>query len=192
MLSQLSYELDLFLSQSQQHIGLWLGVIACLWAFNIINWFLGAPFNRLGIIPRTPLGLIGIAFSPFLHGNFNHLFFNTIPLFILGLFILGDGLQVFAFITVFIAFFQGILVWGFGRRGNHIGASGVIAGYFGYVLATAYQSPTFTTIALCLVALYYFGGILFSIFPTDEKVSFEGHLFGLLVGISSRYALTML
>lgn len=186
MLAELGQEIDSFVEESKAHLGFWLSFIGILWGFNLLNWTLGGAFNRLGIYPRQPLGLIGIAFAPFLHGGVNHLFFNTIPLFMLGLFMLGDGMTTFILANIMIMFFSGLAVWLIGRKGIHIGASGVISGYFGYVLASAYETPTLTTIALGVVALYYFGGILFSLFPSEERVSWEGHLTGFLAGIGSR------
>ena len=56
-------------------------ILLVMWAVNIFNWVLGSPLNILGIYPRSLFGLIGIIFAPILHGNFNHLFFNSIPLF---------------------------------------------------------------------------------------------------------------
>ena len=186
MLTEFGREVDLFVEESKAHLGFWLTCIGMLWGANIINWAMGSVFNNLGIRPRNLFGLIGIVFAPFLHGGVNHLFFNTIPLFILGLFLLGDGMSVFIIATVMIAFFGGLAVWLIGRPGIHIGASAVIAGYFGYVLASAYESPSFTTLSLCLVALYYFGGILFSLFPSEEGVSWEGHLTGFVAGVGAR------
>ncbi len=187
MLEQISQEIDLFVDQSREHIGFWLGCIAVLWAFNLLNWAFGRPLTRFGIIPRKIYGLPGILFAPLLHANFNHLFFNSIPLAILGLFLIADGLPIFFMSTLLIMFLTGTAVWLIGRPGNHIGASAVIAGYFGYVLASAYENPSFTSILLGGVALYYFGGILFSILPSDEGTSWEGHLTGLLSGVLARY-----
>ncbi len=160
-----------------------------LWLINIINWILRSPLNRLGIYPRSPRGLLGIIFSPILHADFNHLFFNCIPLFVLGMFILSLGEDLFIGVTVLIILLQGILVWLFGRKYLHIGASGVISGYFGFVLALAYFYPTIISLILAFVAIYYFGSIIFGIFPTAEAVSWESHLAGLASGILIAYIL---
>lgn len=93
------------------------------------------------------------------------------------------GLAQFFLATVIIIIVSGIGVWIFGRRGNHIGASAVIAGYFGFILANAYQQPTFTALFCAAVAFYYFGGILLSLFPGRVEMSWEGHLSGFVGGI---------
>lgn len=192
MLAEIGQQVDLFVTQSKAYLGTWLLVIAGLWAFNLFHWLTGKRLNVLGLQPRRVIGLLGIVFAPFLHANANHLFFNCIPLFMLGLFMLGDGTIVFTLATMVIMLGNGLVVWLIGRRGVHIGASGVIAGYFGYVLASAWQAPTFTTIMLGLIALYYFGGILLSVLPTEDSVSWEGHLSGILSGVLARVGMPYL
>jgi membrane associated rhomboid family serine protease len=189
ILDQLASDLDAFYAVASQQAPLMLKIMGSLWGFNILNWVLGSPFNVLGIVPRTFHGLVGIFFSPFLHANFSHLFFNTFPLFALGLFILTQGLTIFLWVTGLIMLIGGFAVWLIGRSGNHIGASGVIAGYFGYLLASAYQQPSITTVFLGAVSIYYFGGIFFSLFPTEERISWEGHLTGFLAGLATVYIL---
>lgn len=164
-------------------------ILLAMWTVNIFNWVLGSPLNILGIYPRSLFGLVGIIFAPILHGNFNHLFFNTIPFFVLGMFILMLGQNLFIGVTILIAFFQGFLVWLFGRKYLHIGASGVISGYFGFVLGLAYFNPNMVSLVLAVITLYYFGSIIFGIIPTSELISWESHLAGLISGIAIVYVL---
>lgn len=164
-------------------------LMAALWGINIVNWVLGSPLNLLGIYPRSLWGLIGIIFAPILHGNFNHLFFNSIPLFVLGMFILMLGQNLFIGVTVILAIMEGLLVWLFGRKAIHIGASGVIAGYFGFILGLAYFYPTMMSLILGFVTLYYFGSILLGVFPSSALVSWESHLAGLVSGVVLAYLL---
>lgn len=176
------------IAMTQQNLPIILKMLLALWVFNIINWvLLKGRLNVLGIYPRTLHGLFGIFFSPFLHGNFNHLFFNTIPLFLLLDFMLIGGLQQFYAVSLIIIVLSGLAVWLFGRRAIHIGASGLIMGYWGFLLTNAYQHPTANTIVLALVTLYYLGGLVLNLFPSDVKVSFEGHLFGVLAGVASAF-----
>ena len=172
-----------FIDHAQIVMPCMLYLILGLWLLNIINWFLGAHLNRLGIYPRKPYGLLGILFAPFLHADFNHLFFNSIPLFLLGLFIMTLGLEVYIIISFIIILLSGFGVWCVGRKGVHLGASGVIAGYFSFIMMMAYDSPSFVTYFLAGIALYYFGGILFSLLPTNERTSWEGHLTGFIAGL---------
>lgn len=187
MLVELGNELQHFTDSSKQYMPIMFIWMAVLWAFNFINWQTGSKLNALGIRPRRASGLIGILFAPILHGNFNHLFFNSLPLFFLGIFIMSMGLKQFYIATVIITFLSGLGVWLFGRQGIHIGASAVISGYFGFVLSNAYQNPSFTALFCAAIAFYYFGSILLSLFPTEEGTSWEGHLCGFLSGIAAAY-----
>lgn len=190
MLDNLSTELNLFIESSRAVMPLLLKILGGLWAFNLFNWAIGSKLNILGIIPRKTHSLPGIIFSPLLHADFTHLLFNTLPFFALSLFILSVGVTQYIQVTLIIWVVQGILVWLMGRRGNHIGASGVISGYFAFVLAQAIDRPSVTTLFVGGIALYYFGGILLSLFPSEERVSWEGHLFGFLAGILSVFLLS--
>jgi membrane associated rhomboid family serine protease len=187
MLSELSQEIEQFTETSKQYIPTMLTLLAGLWLFNYVNWKTGSKLNRYGIWPRHAQGLPGILFAPFLHANFNHLLFNSVPLFFLGLFVMTLGLTEFYIATVVIVLVAGLGVWIFGRNGIHIGASALIAGYFGYVLASAYQHPTISSLFCAAIAMYYFGGILFSLFPTEATVSWEGHLIGFLAGLLAMF-----
>lgn len=163
---------------------------ALLWLIHIVNCFSRYQLNRLGLYPRTIRGLPGIVFSPFLHGSFDHLFFNSIPFFALADLLLINGITVFSYVSGAIILLSGFLIWLFGQPGNHIGASGVIMGYFGYLLAKAYFNFTATTIVLAGICLYYFGGLLLSLFPGAQKnVSWGGHLCGFISGIATAYYL---
>jgi len=187
MLENLSNELDFFINRARFFVKPWLIVITGIWVFNYINWALRSPFTRLGIYPRNFFGLFGLIFCPFLHQNFDHLFFNTIPLFILGLVLLARGLEVFYWVTFAVAIGGGLLVWCFGRKALHIGASGVVSGYFGYSLFTAYFEPNFTSLILAIILIYYFGSILLGLFPSNKATSWESHLCGFIAGIGSAY-----
>ncbi|HEX4045708.1 MAG TPA: rhomboid family intramembrane serine protease, partial [Gammaproteobacteria bacterium] len=81
----------------------------------------------------------------------------------------------------------GFGTWLIGRRGTHIGASGVIMGYWAYLLFYAYQYPTAVSVALAAVCLYYFGGLFLNLFPTQVKSSWEAHLCGFLAGLAAAY-----
>lgn len=183
MLTELNYEITKFLDISRQYYPTMLIILGGLWVFNIINWQTGSKLNLLGIYPRHVVGLIGIPLAPLLHGDFAHLLFNSIPLFFLGIFIMSLNLTVFYFATAIIIFLSGAGVWCVGRKGIHIGASALISGYFGFILGIAYLKPTITTLFCAALAVYYFGSILLSLFPSEEKTSWEGHLCGFISGL---------
>jgi membrane associated rhomboid family serine protease len=181
-------QISLFVETSKLYVKPMLEILGALWAFNILNWIVGSPLNYLGILPRNFFGLIGIPLSPFLHRNFTHLLFNSIPLFVLGLALLtSDGVIGFCWITLVVTMAGGLGVWLCARPGIHIGASGLISGYFGYILVSAYTQPSVITILIAVLAAYYFGGIFLGIFPGKKDISWEGHLFGFLSGVLCAY-----
>jgi membrane associated rhomboid family serine protease len=168
-----------------------LGLIALIvFAIQIVNLLLGYRLNLLGIYPRKIHGLIGIFFTPALHGSFQHLFFNAIPFIILGSLVLVSGKSVFLEISFFIILMSGLLIWLFGRPAFHIGASALIVGYWGFLLSNAYQQHSVMSILLALLCLYYFSGIALSFFPREEKTSWEGHIYGFFSGLAASYAYT--
>lgn len=157
------------------------------WAIHIVNMLLGYRLNVFGIHPRHVLGLVGIPCFSFLHGNFSHLFLNSIPLLILMDFILIKGMQQFICITASIILLSGIAIWLFGRKGIHIGASSLVMGYWSYLLVDAYAHFSVNTIILAILCLYYFGSLVLNLFPGNKQVSWEGHVFGFLAGLTAVY-----
>jgi len=183
--------LDNFLSSFSQvvdagmlHYKLVLYIIAGLWAIHLLNVISGLRLSKFGIIPRNAIGLPGIAFSPFLHGSFDHLICNSIPLFLLLFLLLPLGVEKFVIISLLIIGISGLGIWLLGRKAIHIGASSLILGYWGYVLTNAVVHPSSMTIILAILCVFYLGSMFSNIFPSSKKVSWEGHLIGLLSGIA--------
>lgn len=164
-----------------------LSLVGILWIIHIVNVILQYRLNVFGIYPRHPLGLIGIPFFSFLHASFNHIFFNSIPLVILADLILLSGKQNFINVTTCIILISGFTIWLLGRRALHVGASSLIMGYWGYLLVSAWHTPSVITYAVMFLCIYYFGGLVGSFFPTEERVSWEGHIIGFLAGVATLY-----
>ena len=190
-LDELTASLNLIVYQTKTNANTLAKIIAVPWIVYILNIFLGQRLLYLGIIPRRLIGLPGILFAPLLHANFNHLFFNTIPLLVLSNFILINGVNYYLVVTLLITCISGFLIWCFAKPGIHIGASALITGYWGWLVSDIYQQGTVTAVILGGLSLYYFAGIFLGIFPREKGVSWEGHLFGLIAGISVSYFLTL-
>lgn len=186
-MDKLAQALDLVILSIKHNSLFVLKLLMILWVFHIFNWLTHYRLNRLGILPRTFVGLRGIIFSPLLHGDFNHLFFNSVPFFVLSNLVLLNGRTVFYVVSLFIIISGGFAIWLFAKRAIHIGASTLIMGYFGYLLAEAYFQFTAVTIIVAIVALYYFGGLVLSLFPGKKHISWEGHVFGFAAGIGAAY-----
>lgn len=176
------YNLDILIDASRNNLLTSLLCVGILWIIHLVNVFCGMRLNSLGILPRTRFGLIGIFTSPFLHGNFEHLFFNSIPLFVLSDLLLINGLSFFIRITLLIMVIGGLLVWLFGRKALHIGASGVIMGYWTYLLVTAIYSHSIISWILGALCLYYLGGMVTNLLPRGGT-SWESHVFGAIAGV---------
>lgn len=178
----------LIVQQTQKNLHGLLLFLGSLWAIFFLNYFLNNRLLWLGIIPRRIYGLPGIIFAPLLHANFNHLFFNSIPLVVLANFLLiSQGKLYFILSTVIIILLSGFLTWCFGKTGIHVGASALITGYWALLVSDIVQLGNLTAIILGLLSLYYFAGIFLGIFPGKKGSSWEGHLFGLLAGFSISY-----
>ena len=179
-------QLQWLVTMSKLNFHLLVITLVGLWGIHLINFVLGYRLNLLGLLPRETPGLVGIIFAPLLHGNFSHLLFNSIPLFVLMNFLLLDGLANLIAVTIIIALFSGIAVWLAGRKALHIGASGIIMGYWGFLLLGAILSPSVLTVFLIVICLYYFGGFLSSLLP-EEGSSWESHVFGFVAGLVASY-----
>ena len=161
-----------------------LVLVAVIWFVEIVNISLGHRLTVWGIFPRNLSGLVGIPLAPFIHAGFWHAVSNTIPLIILGGLTMTAGSKRFWTLTVGITLLSGILVWLFARGAYHVGASGLIFGYFGALLARAVIERTILSIVIAFVTITLYGGLLWGILPIWSQFSFEGHLFGLIAGIT--------
>ena len=164
-------------------IGVLFWFVLILWLIEIINLVTGYRLNNFGIYPRKLYGLYGIIFAPFLHGGLTHLLLNTIPLTIMGGIIIVRSIKEFLSISLFIILFSGIIIWFVGRPAYHVGASGLIFGYFGYLIARGWFERTVSSILIAAVILILYGGMIFYIMPSHSQVSWEAHLFGFITGI---------
>lgn len=155
------------------------------------NFFLANILFIFGLLPRHPLGLIGIFTSPFVHGNFQHLLMNALFYLGLGGLVLSQGLDTFITVSVLTMILSGSLVWIFGRKALHVGASSLIIGYWAYLSVRAIVDPNPTQIIGALLGMYYFGvHIAGSLLSTEGNVSIEGHIAGFIAGLIVGYFYT--
>ncbi len=167
-----------------------LGIIlVTLWSLEIIDFLVfGGRLDRYGIRPRSLGGLWGILFAPFLHGGFNHLVANTIPMLTLSWWVMLRSMGTWIMATVMIALLGGAGTWLLARGGSvHIGASGLIFGYLGFLLGRGYYERTMGAIAVALFILVTYGAMFWGILPTQPGISWESHLFGFIGGIVAAY-----
>lgn len=158
-------------------------LVVLIWAVELVNFFLGHRLASWGISPRSMSGLIGIPLAPMLHAGFWHTVSNTAPLFFLGALTLAGGKRRFWVTTVSVTLLSGALVWLFARNASHVGASGLVFGYFGAILARAVIDRSLSAVAIGVVTVMAYGGLIWGILPLRSYVSFESHLFGLIAGV---------
>jgi len=142
----------------------------------------GAATHSLAILPRQPASLPAILTAPFLHANLAHLGANLPPFLVLGYLVMRRGDLVFAEVAGGTALGGELLVWLLARSAAHMGMSGVIFGLLGYLLAIAGLHQTTEDLLIAAGVLLFYGGMLGGIAPARDGVSWESHLFGLLVG----------
>ena len=143
--------------------------------------------SELALVPRTGGGLIGIVTAPFVHAGFAHLAANLPPFLVLGALVLRHGSSQFVGIAVAIAVGQGVLLWLLGRSAAHVGMSGIVFGFFGYLLALAWFTRTSTDLLVAAGVLVFYGAILAGVAPARDGTSWEGHLFGLVAGVGTAW-----
>jgi membrane associated rhomboid family serine protease len=178
---------EIDVAEAKKAFFLMVGFIALIWVLQIFNW---AGHYRLdydyGILPRSIGRLPEIFSAPFLHFSWDHIEGNSGPLFVFGLLAAYRGVKKFLGVTLIVAVTSGLGVWLF-QGGNEltVGASGLIFGYFGYVLSRGlFDRNLIDALAAVVMALSY-AYILTVAVPGAPGVSWIGHLGGLIGGIAS-------
>jgi membrane associated rhomboid family serine protease len=173
-----------FLGELKVHGTILLCFVGILWIVACLDLFLGGSLCQYGIVPRTQLGLRGILFAPFLHGNFEHLIANTLPLISLGWLVMLRRTSDFYWITIFAMVIGGFGTWLIGASNSvHIGASGVIFAYLGFLLSRGYFERSLVSVLASALVAFIFGGLLWGLLPDQNGVSWEGHFFGFVGGM---------
>jgi membrane associated rhomboid family serine protease len=160
-----------------------LTICLILFGIEILNIFTGRYLNQFGLIPRNSSALYGIIFSPFLHASLWHFLSNITPLAVFSFFMLQHGSTRFILVTISCIFTTGALVWIFGRTATHVGASGLVYAYFGYLLLAGILSREIKLVLISLFIGFIYGGLMFRILPGAIYISWESHLFGFVSGL---------
>ena len=179
-------QLLLTASQVETQVKIIGGFIVLIWGLELIDQLLlRHRLDQLGIVPRTQLGLRGILFAPLLHGTWNHLMANTLPFAVLGWLTLLQGVPEFTIVTAVVWVVSGLGVWLFAAPHTlHVGASGIIFGYFGFLLSRSYFEQDLRSAAVSVVVALLYGPLIWGILPSRRRgISWQGHLFGFVGGI---------
>lgn len=162
-------------------------IVAIIWVVELFEWLSGYNFSKYGIFPREWDGLIGIFTAPYLHSGIEHLWSNTVPLFVLTTMIVFFYKRVAVASFIIIQLLTGFAVWLFARQSYHIGASGVVYGLVAFVFWSGIFRKKIRSIVLALIVVLIYHGYFYGIVPNKEGVSWESHLFGGLVGIFTAF-----
>jgi membrane associated rhomboid family serine protease len=175
------------LAEARKALTVMLGVIALLWVLQIANWADSYGLDQhFGILPRDIFRLPDILSAPFLHFSWTHIEANSGPLFVFGFLAAFRGVKRFLGVTAVVVVTSGLGVWLFQSSGElTVGASGVIYGYFGYVVVKGLFDRRLLDVAVGVVMALSFAYILVAVVPGTPGVSWIGHLSGLVGGVFS-------
>ena len=162
--------------------------VGILWLIKIVEFVTGLSFSFLGVYPRTWHGLIGILGTPLVHGGFQHLISNSVPVLVL-----GAGI-IYFYPKVAMKFFArawlltGLLMFIIGRSVTHIGASGLVFAFAFFLFWSGIFRKDPKSMAISLMITFFYGSMIWGVLPIEEGVSWEGHLAGAIVGTIYAFA----
>ena len=163
-------------------IALWF--VWALWFIEVADNYLGLGLDRFGLRPRDASGLMGVVTAPLLHGSFEHLFSNTMPLVVSLTAILylypNSAMRVLPMIWLG----GGLLAWFIGRPSIHVGASGLVYGMLAFVFVSGMFRQDFRSMAVSLFVWFLYGSMLWGILPIRPRMSWEMHLAGAVLGLA--------
>ncbi len=153
------------------------------WMVFLLEISLNVDLTSYGLLPRTISHWYGIFTMPFLHGDFEHIFSNTVSFLVMGTMIFyfykKNALPVFLWSYLF----SGVLTWLIGRNNFHVGASAMIYAFAGYLFTSGILSKNRNLTAVSLIIVFLYGSMIWGVFPQNTGISWEGHLSGLVVGV---------
>jgi len=166
-----------------------LVLVSVLWIVHFIQFFGLFDFSMYGNWPHHREGLKGIVFSPFIHGSFEHLISNTLPILVLLTVLLNAYPRIGLFVLVFVHIASGTLVWLLAPdTGIHIGISGIIYGIAGFLVASGIFRKDRNSVAIALFVALMYGGMLIGFIP-QKGISWQSHLYGALSGVFIAFVL---
>ncbi|MBM3404095.1 MAG: rhomboid family intramembrane serine protease [Bacteroidetes bacterium] len=157
-----------------------------LWVIMIIDLHFHLELPQYGLYPLQKKGLIGILTMPLLHANLSHLMANSIPVLVLSaaLFFFYEKIAWPVFFWIYLL--SGLWTWFLARSdAPHVGASGLIYGLAAFLFTSGVIRRDNRLAALSLLVAFLYGGLLWGVFPQFfpmERISWEGHLMGLVAG----------
>ena len=162
-------------------------IVAVMWLVKIIEVSLGIDLSRYGIMPHSAKGLIGILTLPFLHGSWEHLLSNTVPILVLGtaLYYCYPTLANRVLLITYLA--SGLITWCIGEPDSvHIGASALVYGLNLFLIFSGFIRGNRMLIVISLIMVFLYGSFIWGMIPSlarPQNISWEGHLGGAIIGV---------
>ena len=164
-----------------------LFVVVIMWLVYWADFIFIFDFHKLGVLPKTIEGLKGILFMPLIHAHsdFKHILNNSLPTFLLLTLLFYSYKDIALKVFFWSWILTGILVWIFAtNKGSfHIGMSGVIYALAAFLFTSGVLRKYLPLQALSLFIVFLYGSLIWGIFPTTPRISWEGHLMGMIVGV---------
>ena len=167
-----------------------LFLLAGMWVLELLDQLSGNQLDQLGIHAREVDGVPEILTAPFLHAGWDHLISNSLPFFVLGFLVLLSGLARWMISSLIIIVTSGMAAW-FLTPANTIilGASGLIFGWLTYLLARGIWSRRPAQVAVAVVVLLVYGGLIWGVLPGNTGISWQAHLGGAIGGVLAAWLL---
>lgn len=153
-----------------------------LWCAFLIDHEFGLGLSRFGILPREWTGLIGVLFAPLIHADYEHVFNNSVPTFLLGWCLMYFYPRIAGRVVLISWLVGGFMVWLSARGNYHVGASGVVYGLTAFLFFSGFLRKQRTLMALSLLVAFLYGGLVWGVFPIVKHISWESHLWGGITG----------
>lgn len=164
--------------------------VLLLWTIKLGESMLGVSLSHLGVYPQKTTGLFGIVAAPLIHGSWQHIISNTLPILLLGSMLIYGYPKSRWWVLVIVWIASGIGVWFFARPSFHIGASGLSHGVFFFLFTAGLLRRDKRSSVLLMVAFFMYGTMIWTIFPQEPGISFESHFFGAVSGVVCALALS--
>jgi len=162
-------------------------IVVVMWVVKIIEVSLNVDLGRYGVTPHTAHGLIGIFTLPFLHGSWEHLLSNSVPILVLGtaLYYCYPTLANRVMLTTYLV--SGLFTWCIGNPDSvHVGASALVYGLNLFLIASGFIRGNRLLLVISLIMVFLYGSFIWGMIPAfaiPQNISWEGHLSGGLIGV---------
>ena len=144
------------------------------------------------MLPRDLEGIKGVFSSVFIHGDLEHITSNSLPILVLGMLLFDFYKKIAKQAFIWIWIISGIWLWIGGRNSSenpnyHIGASTLIYGLSSFLFFSGILRKHKHLMVISALVVFLYGSITHGIFPIQQGISWEGHLFGAISGALVAY-----